>query len=185
MSFSHIASQGVDGKNPGKYSREPCWQGLAGLAGATTGMGDRNELGELSDSPLSIFFPPLARRGYSLGHLPTPVSLSINKNKTLPCPTPMRLLPKCPGKPKSGSGHLTNRFPGCYCPYVLAELYLSMKSGFKQHSGYTPGHGWGVPGTLLTRWERMVLAPVEVKDGLSVVVLWGSWLRCKDFQRRP
>lgn len=56
MSFSHIASQGVNGKNPGKYSREPCWQGLAGLAGATTGMGDRNELGEFSDSPLSIFF---------------------------------------------------------------------------------------------------------------------------------
>lgn len=60
-----------------------------------------------------------------------------------------------------------------------------MKSGFKQHGGYTPGHGCGVPGTLLTRWERMVLAPTEVKDGLSVVVLWGSWLRHKDFQRRP
>lgn len=38
------------------YSREPCWQGLNGLAGAPTGMGDRNELGEFSDSPLSIFF---------------------------------------------------------------------------------------------------------------------------------
>lgn len=45
--------------------------------------------------------------------------------------------------------------------------------------------GWEVPGTLLTRWERMVLAPTEVKDGLSVVVLWGSWLRRKNFQRRP
>lgn len=32
---------------------------------------------------------------------------------------------------------------------------------------------------MLTRCERMVLAPTEVKDWLSLVVLRGSWLRRK------
>lgn len=96
-SFSHTTSQGIDGKNPEKCIREPCWQGLNGLAGPTPGKRDRNELGAFSDSPVKIF-SPLARSGHS-GASPNTCFSEHKQKQHTSHPTPCACCPSVQENP--------------------------------------------------------------------------------------